>query len=116
MESTVPLNISVTIEPGTTVYKFNEREHVIEPLEVLETHIVKVPWMDEYGNPSYKSCLDKNCSLQPNYVELVMVKSRYNGKAEPELIAVEHIWLTPEEAMDAYSKERLSHFNKKIKK
>lgn len=52
MESTVPLKIEVTVEPGTKVYKFDE----------------KMSFIDE---------------------------------------------LTPEEAMEAYSKEKLKIFNKK---
>lgn len=116
MESTVPLKIEVTVEPGTKVYKFDEKMNFIDELTVLETHIVKVPWMDEYRNLVFSSCLDKQSPLKPSYVELVVCESG-NFKSEykePFCLPLSAVWLTPEEAMEAYSKEKLKIFNKKI--
>lgn len=111
MESTVPLKIEVTVEPGTKVYKFDEKMSFIDELTVLETHIVKVPWMDEYHNRNFSSCLDKQSSLKPSYVELVVCESaKYK---EPLYLPLSAVWLTPEEAMEAYSEEKLKIFNKK---
>lgn len=111
MESTVLLKIEVTVEPGTTVYKFNEKECFIEELRVIETHIVKVPWMDEYGNRKYDSCLDKQSVLKPHYVETVICEG--NLSKSPISLPLSAVWLTPEEAMEAYSNEKLKIFNKK---
>lgn len=115
MESTVPLKIEVTVEPGTKVYKFDEKMSFIDELTVLETHIVKVPWMDEYRNRNFSSCLDKQSSLKPSYVELVVCESRYfkSEYKEPICLPLSAVWLTPEDAMEAYSKEKLKIFNKK---
>ena len=111
MESTVPLKIEVTVEPGTKVYKFDEKMNFIDELTVLETHIVKLPWMDEYRNPDFSSCLDKQSLFKPSYVELVVCEStEHKG---PLCLPLSEVWLTPEEAMEAYSKEKLKIFNKK---
>lgn len=111
MESTVSLKIEVTVEPGTKVYKFDEKMNFIDELTVLETHIVKVPWMDEYRNRKFSSCLDKQSPLKPSYVELVVCESA--EYKEPLRLPLSAVWLTPEEAMEAYSKEKLKIFNKK---
>lgn len=81
----------------------------IDELTVLETH-VKVPWMDEYHNRKFSSCLDKQSTLKPSYVELVVCES---GNFKSEYKEPTSVWLTPEEAMEAYSKEKLKIFNKK---
>ena len=114
MESTVELKIDVTVEPGTIVYRYNENETRIESLRVIETHIVKVPWMDEYGNKNYRSCLDKQSTLKPSYVELVGVERNDTAATNKfaGYVPLESVWLTPEEAMEAYSKETLAKFKK----
>lgn len=117
MESKVDLRIEVTIEPGTVVFKYNEKESWIESLRVIETHIVKVPWTDEYGNRDYRSCLDKQWHLKPSYVEMVMVvDDDDSGKRDVKCYPLKDVWLTPEEAMEAYSEYQLSKFKNYHKK
>lgn len=111
MELTVPLKIEATVEPGTKACKFDEKTSFIDELTVLETHIVKVPWMDEYRNRNFSSCLDQQSSLKPSYVELVVCESA--ECKEPLYLPLSAVWLTPEEAMEDYSEEKLKIFNKK---
>lgn len=111
MESTVPLKIEVTVELGTKARKFDEKMSFIDELTVSETHIVKAPWMDECRNRNFSSCLDKQSSLKPGYAEPVVCKSE--EYKEPSCLPLSDVWLTPKEAMEAYSKEKLKISNKK---
>lgn len=116
MESKVDLKIDVTVEPGTVVYKYNENNRCIDALIVIETHIVKVPWTDEYGNRKFNSCLDKQSALKPSYVETVMVVNddiyATNTTKDAQCYPLKDVWLTPEEAMEAYSNYQIAQFNK----
>lgn len=117
MESKVDLKIDVTIEPGTVVYKYNEKDKCIDALRVIETHIVKMPWMDEYGNRNYKSCLDKQCTYKPSYVEMVMVSDADSTTIkDTPCYPLKDVWLTIEEAMEAYSNYQIAKFKKYHKK